>query len=94
MAKNIKVRRPGLDEKTKKTPPFVTWLADQPRSALTYASDLPRLEQKGWAAEDFMYEARERGVELRIMTIYKWRAGHQPRALEQFLRKAFPTVKF
>lgn len=53
------------------------------------------LTDLGLSAEDFVREAERRGVHLRVMTVYKWARGAQPRATTRaYLEDKFPGVRF
>ncbi len=96
MSHAVKVRRSGIEKIFGKTKPFRAWLNEQPRNKLTYLKMKPDdLVMKGWRTEDFIREAWERGLEVRIGTVNKWIEGSQPRVMAlNDLREKFPTITF
>lgn len=93
MAKPIKVRRAGMFRAPKKVK-FRAWLDTQPRAKLTYKKEIEQRDENGWTAEDFVREAQHRGVEARIMTVYKWCSGTHPRHYCSELQKIFKGIQF
>lgn len=57
---------------------FRRWLSKQPRRNLTYEKHIPNHNGKGWTTEDFVNEARKRGLSLKIMTAYTWCRSSDP----------------
>lgn len=95
MSRAIKIRRPGLGKGFTRKVPFREWLNEQPRSALTYRKDIPRKDEKVWTTEDFVMEGMHRGVDVRMMTAYRWCSGTQPRWMAfQPLQRVFKTIRF
>ncbi len=95
MSHAVKVKRSGIAGIFKKKNPFLVWISEQPRKDLTYKKDIERREEKGWVLEDFIRESWERGVDVRMGTVNKWREGHKPRVIAlHALREAFPTIQF
>lgn len=94
--KHLKIKRPGMGSVTLRKSPFAVWLDEQPRAELTYEKGLPRLDEKGWSAEDMAYEAKARGVEgVRVQTVYSRRHGRVPNSeIVHAHRKAFPTIQY
>ena len=94
--KHLKIKRHGLSSVTIRKSPFAVWLEDQPRAELTYDKDLPRLDEKGWSAEDYVYEAKKRGLTgVRVQTVYSRRAGRVPNSeIIHAHRKFFPTIQY
>lgn len=91
----LKIKRAGLGVKTYRKVPFREWLNEQPRKELTYRKDIENRDGVGWKTEDFIEEARKRGIDLRIGTAFKWASGSVPRWLTlNQLKKAFPTTRF
>lgn len=92
MATTIKVRRAGISRRRKKVP-FRAWLDSLPRKWLTYSPITKRYQEgEGWTTEDFVLEANHRGLNVRIMTAYKWCSGTVPRwmthaTLERIFKK-------
>lgn len=94
--KHLHVRRRGIGVKTLNLSKFRKWLDAQPRSKLTYGENIQRKDELGWTTEDFVEEAKHRGlVGQKYGTASKWCLGVIPAEIAMGeLTKHFKGIQF